>query len=163
MLSSNESTPSVLKLDEQKALYRRFAEELLDDLARRLAEKGEVRNVDGIEVLFLGLAHLLTTCPAETSHMLINETVERLNYLRPYIGNPLHCDECRETADVADHLSQKIGRVSNEAFVEGVSRVLRLFLDTIRDDDLSEDLEDRAMDNLVPDDEDEDVIEYTIH
>lgn len=150
-MSSNGSLKNAERQEDTSKLLDEQSNVLLLELADRLKNAGTDPTRElGIEVVLRSLVSLLCSAPPDTAHALINNVIERLNDERPPIGTPYHCDTCAEIADVADLLSKKIGRVDNESFVVGVTTVLRILLDSVRDDDLSEDLEDIARDNLFP-------------
>ena len=142
----------------------KIAEKVVVDAAETLQSQGIDPRVDvGIEVMFLGMMRLVRARGGETAHFIINETIERLNGMRPDIYDPNCCETCNEFNQIIDHLSQKIGTVDNRSFALAVSRTLRIFLDSIRDDDLAAGLEQDVMDNLVPDDDESDDVAPTLH
>jgi hypothetical protein len=87
----------------------------------------------------------------KTQQQYLTYVIHYLNSIRKPIFEPGHCEECDDANDIIEVVTKALNHVDVVAAAKGLATILRILIDSTRDSDLAQDIEEEIEEALFPD------------
>jgi hypothetical protein len=103
-----------------------------------------------VNILTSSLATFLNTLSPDQQAAFIVSIMRNLNAIRTPVFDPRCCSSCVDGNEIVDDLINKLTNVEAPVALRALTNLLRGLLDSTRDDDLAEDIQEELAEILFP-------------